>query len=103
MKKVYAMLGMAMKAGKAASGEFSTEKSVKSGKAMLVIVPEDASDNTKKMFFNMCKFYEVPEFVFGTKEELGCALGKGQRASLSVNDEGLAKAILKILQQSSEG
>ncbi len=34
MKKVYAMLGMAMKAGKVASGEFSTEKSVKGGLAV---------------------------------------------------------------------
>ena len=98
MRKVYAMLGMAMKAGKVASGEFSTEKSVKSGKAMLVIVPEDASDNTKKMFSNMCKFYGVPEFVFGTKQELGSAIGKDQRSSLAINDEGFANAILKMLQ-----
>ena len=86
-----------MKAGKAASGEFSTEKSVKSGKAMLVIVPEDASDNTKKMFSNMCGFYGVPELVFGTKQELGDAIGKGQRSSLAINDEGFANAILKML------
>ena len=93
---------MAMKAGKAASGEFSTEKSVKSGKAMLVIVQEDASDNTKKMFSNMCEFYGVPKFVFGTKQELGNAIGKGQRSSLAINDEGLAKAILKMLKNQLE-
>lgn len=94
------MLGMAMRAGKTASGEFSTEKSVKSGRAMLVIVPEDASDNTKRLFSNMCKFYEVPDCVFGTKEELGNAIGKGQRSSLAITDEGFAKAILKMLHQS---
>ena len=37
------MLGLAMKAGKVVSGEFATDKSVKSGKAWLVIVSEDAS------------------------------------------------------------
>ena len=52
--KVLSMLGLAAKAGKVASGEFSTEKEVKSGNACLVIVAEDASDNTKKMFRNMC-------------------------------------------------
>lgn len=40
----------AAKAGKVQSGEFSTEKSVKSGRAYLVIVSEEASENTKKKF-----------------------------------------------------
>ena len=40
--KVLSMLGLAAKAGKVASGEFSTEKEVKSGNACLVIVAEDA-------------------------------------------------------------
>ena len=69
--RVLSMLGMAARAGKIESGEFSTEKAVKSGRGRLVIVAEDASGNTKKMFTNMCKYYEVPLVVFGTKEELG--------------------------------
>ena len=44
------MLGLAAKAGKIASGEFSTERAVKSGSAFLVIVSEEASENTKKLF-----------------------------------------------------
>ena len=102
MKKVYAMLGMAMKAGKVASGEFSTEKSVKGGQAQLVIVSEDASDNTKKMFSNMCAFYEVPRCICGTKEELGTAVGKAMRASLAVTDENFARAISKRLEQAGK-
>lgn len=50
VNKVYSMLGLAMKAGKVVSGEFATDKSVKGGNAWLVIVSEDASDNTKKIF-----------------------------------------------------
>ena len=42
--KALAMLGMATKAGKVVSGEFSVEKAVKEGKAWLVLVAEDASD-----------------------------------------------------------
>ena len=48
-QKVLNLIGLATKAGKTASGEFMTEKSVKSGKAFLVIVSEEASDNTRKM------------------------------------------------------
>ena len=62
--RVLSMLGMAARAGKIESGEFSTEKAVKSGRGRLVIVAEDASGNTKKMFTNMCKYYEVPLVVF---------------------------------------
>lgn len=48
--RVRSLLSLAMKAGKLVSGEFLTEKAVKTGKATLVIAAEDASDNTKKMF-----------------------------------------------------
>lgn len=87
------MLGLAAKAGNIASGEFSTEKSVKEGKAYLVIVAGDASDNTKKHFRDMTTFYEVPMFIYSEKETLGHAIGKEFRASLSVNNEGFAKSI----------
>lgn len=98
-EKIYSMLGLAMKAGKVASGEFATDKSVKSKKAWLVIVSEDASDNTKKMFSNMCEFYKVPRYFFGTKEGLGHAIGKTMRSSLAVMDENFAKSFMKYLEQ----
>lgn len=93
--KILSYLGLAMKAGKLASGEFMTEKSVKENKAKLVIVAEDASDNTKKMFQNMCAFYHVPIYTMSNKESLGHGIGKQFRASLAVLDKGLADAIKK--------
>ena len=100
--KAYSMIGLATKAGKIASGEFSTEKAVKTGMAALVIVSAEASENTKKKFQNMCTYYEVPLYVFGGKEALGHAMGKEFRASLAVLDEGFAKAIEKNLIQQTE-
>ena len=99
MNRIFSMIGMAMKAGKVVSGEFATEKAVKTGKAWMVIVSEAASDNTKKMFRNMCTFYEVPMYVYGTKEDLGHSMGKEFRASLAVTDEGFAKSIEKRLNE----
>ena len=95
--KIYSMLGIATKAGKIVSGEFMTEKAVKSGTTCLVIVSEEASDNTKKMFTNMCRFYKVPLHIFGTKIELGASMGKEFRASAAVIDPGFAKAIQEKL------
>lgn len=96
-KKILNLIGLATKAGKVVSGEFSTEKSVKDGRAFMVIVSEEASDNTKKMFTNMCTYYEVPIYFFGKKEELGHAMGKEHRASLAVMDDGFAKAVVKLM------
>ena len=54
--RVYGLIGLAMKAGKIKAGEFSVEKSIKEGKAKVVFVAEDASENTTKKFNNSC-FY----------------------------------------------
>ena len=96
-KKVFSYIGLAAKAGKLASGEFMSEKVVKEGKAKLVIVAEDASNNTKKMFTNMCTYYKVPIYFFGEKTQLGHAIGKEFRASLVLQDKGLADEIEKQL------
>ena len=74
--KVLSMLGLATRARKLVSGEFSVEKAVKEGKAVLVLVAEDASNNTKKLFTNMCAYYQVPMYVISNKESLGHAMGK---------------------------
>ena len=42
-KKLLSLIGLAKRARKVVSGEFSTEKSVKSGKSHMVIVSEEAS------------------------------------------------------------
>lgn len=96
--KVLSLIGLATKAGKTVSGEFSTEKAVKTGMASLVMVSEAASENTKKKFRNMCTYYEVPLYFLGEKEELGRMVGKEVRTSLAVLDDGFAKAIEKQLE-----
>ena len=98
-QKVLSMFGLAARAGRIASGEFQTETAVKAGTACLVVVAEDASDNTKKLFHDKCSFYKVPVVTFGTKEELGHAIGKEFRASLAILDAGFAGAIMKKLEE----
>ena len=93
--KILSLLSLATKAGRTKSGGFQTEQAVKTGTAFLVIVTEDASENTKKKFRNMCSFYEVPIYFYGDKDTLGHAMGKEFRASLAVLDEGFAKGMKK--------
>lgn len=95
--KVLALIGLATKAGRTVSGEFMTEREVKTGRAALVVVAGDSSENTKKRFRDMCEFYKVPIYFYGDKDTLGHAMGKEFRASLAVLDEGFAKGIQKQL------
>ena len=92
--KVLSFLGLAAKAGKVISGEFMTAKAVKEGSAYLVIIPLDASDNTKKKFRNMCDYYQVPIHFYGDKTSLGNAIGKEFRASVGVIDQGFASGLI---------
>ncbi len=98
-RRIYSFLGLSMKAGKVASGEFQVEHAVKSGTASLVIVTEDASENTKKKFGNMCEYYHVPICHFGKMEEIGPAIGKAFRAALAITDTNMAKSVAKQINQ----
>ena len=79
-----------------------TERETKCGRATLVIVAEDSSDNTKKKFQDMCEFYKVPIYFYGDKYTLGHAMGKEFRASLAILDEGFAKGIQKQFETVNE-
>ena len=91
--KVLSMLGLAAKAGKVTSGDFSVEKLLSGPKARLVILAEDASDNTQKRFKAKAAHAGCPVLVHGVKDALGRSIGKEARSIVAVTDEGLAAAI----------
>lgn len=88
------LLGLAKRAGKATTGEDLCKKAVKSGISRLVIIAEDASDNTKKSVVNSCEYYKVRYITAFDKAELGKYTGAESRSAVSVNDDNFAKAIL---------
>ena len=92
---VLSMLGLSAKAGKIVSGEFATEQAVKAQKAWLVVIAEDASDNTTKKFQAAADHHQIPWLIYGTKDTLGSCIGKDYRSSLAVVDEKLAAAVRK--------
>lgn len=96
--RVLSLLGIAARGRNLVSGEFAVEKAVKERKTFLVIVANEASDNTKKKFRNMCEFYEVPIAEYGTKDSLGHAIGKEERSSIGITDQGLSNGILKLIE-----
>ncbi len=96
--KVLSTLGLAARGRNVVSGELQTLNAVKDGSAMLVIVAEDASENTRKLFTDKCSFYQVPLKLYGTREELGRAIGKDMRSSLAIVNAGLAQSVIGYLE-----
>ncbi len=91
--RIMGLIGLAEKAGKTASGDFSVEQVLKARKAKLVILAQDASENTKHKFTERGEAAGCPVICLGNKEGLGKAIGKAKRACVAILDEGLAKAI----------
>ncbi len=100
--RILSTLSLAQKAGQIASGEFSTEKAVKEGRALLVIVAGDASDNTKKKMENMTKYYKVPLYYYSGKEDLGRMIGKEYRSMVAVTHRGFADSVEAQLKNESQ-
>lgn len=97
--KFYRMLGLAARAGKVVQGEGRVADSIRCGKAKLVIVSEDASENTKKKFQNSCEYYSIPQLVCGDRYENGHATGKSFAVVMAVCDAGFADVLKENAQK----
>ena len=98
--KAASMIGLAMRAGKIAGGEFAAERALKTGEAKLLILSGDASHNTTRKFEGMAAYRKIPVIRFLDKTELGRAIGKGERSVLAVTDEGFAQTIRRKIESS---
>lgn len=95
--KVYQLVGLSKRAGKLVSGSHAVENAIKSGKAQLVIVSEEASANTVKKFFNMCEFRNVNIIKIGSKKDLGECIGKTDRTLVAITDVAFRDMIVEVL------
>ena len=88
--RVLGMLGLAKKAGKTVSGEDKILEAIRNGKAKLVIIAGDASENTKKRFKDKCAYYHIGVYEYGTKVTL-------QHAALAITDKNFSDSVLDLL------
>ena len=71
---------------------------IKYKKAKLVIVCEDASDNTKEKFNKICSSNLIPIYIFGNKFELSKSIGKDNKTVFAILDSNFSKSIIKMLE-----
>ncbi|MEF9990468.1 MAG: ribosomal L7Ae/L30e/S12e/Gadd45 family protein [Romboutsia sp.] len=98
-EKIYSFLGLATRAGKIVSGDDSTLLELRRDKVKLVIVADDASDNTKKLFKDKSAHRNIPQVYFSTKLQIGLAIGKAPRAVVGIKDVGFAKRIIELMEK----
>ena len=96
--RIYAMLGLCMKAGKLAYGSDMCEEKIKAGKVSVLIVAEDASENTKNKFKDLCNG-KTPIFIWGEKDKISHCIGKENKALLGVLDSNLGKKVMELVKE----
>ena len=96
-KRITNLLSMAQRAGRVASGAFAAEKAVKEHKACLLLMAEDASEETKRNYQILADRYDIPYQEALTRDTLGQCLGKEYRAVAAVLDEGFAKKLCELM------
>ncbi|MDW4318566.1 ribosomal L7Ae/L30e/S12e/Gadd45 family protein [Staphylococcus saprophyticus] len=98
-EQIVNFLGLAMRAGKVKTGESVILNDLKKNNLKLVIIATDASDNTIKVIQNKCESYHISLRIFGTRAELGQALGKAERVNIGITDQGFAKKLLSMIDE----
>lgn len=91
------LLGLANRARKLISGEELVIKEIRSKKARLVLLAEDASKNTEKKISDKCAYYQIPLKRVKNRSFLGQAIGKEARVVVAVLDEGFAQKLRTLL------
>ncbi|GFN23843.1 MAG: ribosomal L7Ae/L30e/S12e/Gadd45 family protein [Thermoanaerobacteraceae bacterium] len=91
------LLGLALRARKVAWGSRAVREDLRKGRAYLVIITEDASPRLRREFELLCRRSAVPLVVWGTKAELGLAMGKPPSAVAAVEDPGFARLIGQVV------
>ena len=97
-EKLLRLLGLMRRANALAVGETNTGSCARAGKAELLLLARDASDNARKRAEGFAAGHgvETVELPF-TKEEFSSAVGVNGGSMAAITDLGFANALLKAL------
>ncbi|WP_411955488.1 YlxQ family RNA-binding protein [Alkalibacillus sp. S2W] len=93
------MLGLANRARKLILGEENIVESIRHNEAQLVLIANDASDNTTKKLTDKCKSYHVPYVIVSDRKTLSQSIGKDGRVAVAVTDQGFANKLREKLSE----
>ena len=92
-------IGLAMKAGRLRSGDFTVEKMVRAEETRLVLLDANASENTREKYRAMCQNHGVETILVA---ELGRWIGKPGRMIAAVTDENFRNMIKRAFAEETD-
>ena len=95
-KKILGLIGLAARTRKICFGADSVEEQIKKKKVYLVIVATDSSDRTKEKFKKLCEENKITIIVYEQIETLSKSIGKSNKAIIGIEEQNIAKEIIKI-------
>lgn len=93
------LLSMAARARRIISGGLIVEQAIKKGQAKLVLIAADSAVETKNTYIKLADKYQVPYAMLLDRNLLGSCIGKDYRAIAALTDEGFAKGLTKLLEE----
>ena len=97
--RIYSFIGLARKAGAISPGESLSAQAVKCGKAYLVLITQDASENTRKKIETALYGTDIPALQFGNKADLGKILGRTFFSVIAITDKSFAGRIKEMIEE----
>ena len=98
-EKILGLLGLMRRACAVSPGEYQAGDMVKAGKAKLLLLSADVSDNARRKAENAAAGRNVQKIPLPfDRGELGAALGLGSCSLAAVTDLGFADALMKLLE-----
>lgn len=92
---IYSLLGLCLSSNNLISGE-SLIDAIRKHKVKLVIICDDASDNTKKKLINKCHYYHIDYYIYCNSDDLSKSIGK-RRIAVGIISDGFSKKIKECI------
>lgn len=99
MNKLLRYLGLAKRSGNLISGYNTCIHYINKNRIKLLIIANDASDNTKDKFTQLALSKKVNCVIWGKKDELSHAVGTDNRSVFGIIDENFASAVASELEK----
>ncbi len=95
--KLKSLFSLCKRSGNLLSGDVQVTNALSKKQAKLIIIIDDASDNTVKTFTNKSEHYKIPCVKFGDRVELNYAIGTENKAVFAIVDENFSKRIHELI------
>ncbi|MGE0159266.1 MAG: L7Ae/L30e/S12e/Gadd45 family ribosomal protein [Gemmatimonadales bacterium] len=98
VSRVTGLLGLARRAGGVAVGTEAAREAIRAGHARLVLVAQDAAPAQSAKMRRTLAGHAVPHAAWGSRGELGAAVGVAPLSAVAVTHAELAAQMLSVLE-----